>query len=83
MLSFLNGFSFNQIVVKEEDHAKKTFTIPWGSYEYLTMPFGLMNVRSTFHRAINYVFQDIMQKILEIYEDDLLLGSAEPFARFT
>jgi hypothetical protein len=48
MLSMLDGFSGTTILVKEEDRSKTTFTTPWGTYEYLRMSFGLMNVGSTF-----------------------------------
>jgi hypothetical protein len=49
MLSMLDGFSgYNQILVKEEYRSKIAFVTPWGTYEYLRIPFGLMNVGSTF-----------------------------------
>jgi hypothetical protein len=42
MISMLDGFSgYNQIRLKEEDSHKTTFTTPWGTFEYLRMPFGL------------------------------------------
>jgi hypothetical protein len=57
MLSMLHGFSgYNQVLVKEEDRNKTAFTTLWGKYEYLKMPFGLMNVGSTLQRAMDYAF---------------------------
>jgi hypothetical protein len=42
MISTLDGFSgYNQIRLKAEDTHKTTFTTPWGTFEYLRMPFGL------------------------------------------
>ncbi|KAH9317515.1 hypothetical protein KI387_019284, partial [Taxus chinensis] len=42
--SLLDGYSgYNQIMVKEEDQFKTTFTTKWGTYAYKKMPFGLSN----------------------------------------
>ena len=57
MISLLDGFSrYNQILVQPEDQAKTAFTTPWGTFMYLNMPFGLMNARATFQRAMNISF---------------------------
>jgi hypothetical protein len=53
MLSMLDGFlSYNQILVKDEYQHKTYFTTPWGTFEYLRMSFGLLNVRYTFQMAM-------------------------------
>jgi hypothetical protein len=36
------------------------------------MPFGLTNVGSTFQRAMDYAFRDLIGKLIEIYQDDLM-----------
>lgn len=44
MMSMLDGFSgYNQVLVKKKDQHKTAFTTPWGTFEYLRMPFGLLN----------------------------------------
>ena len=49
MLSMLDGFSgYNQVRIKKEDREKMTFTTLWGTFEYIRMPFALLNVGSTF-----------------------------------
>ena len=49
MISFLDGYSgYNQIMVDEEDRLKTTFTTKWGTFAYRRMPFGLINVGTTF-----------------------------------
>ena len=54
MFSMLDGFSgYNQVKIRKEDKGKTTFTTPWGTYEYIRMPFGLLNARSTFQRAMD------------------------------
>ena len=78
MISMLYGFSgYNQIRVKEEDRHKTTFTTPWGTFEYLRMPFGLSNAGATFQRAMDYAFRGLIEKIIEIYQDDLTVFSKE------
>jgi hypothetical protein len=72
MMSMLNGFSgYNQVLLKIEDQLKTIFTTPWGTFMYLRMPFGLMNAGATFQRVMDFNFRDLIQKIIEIYQDDL------------
>ena len=54
-----------------------TFTTPWGDLKYFRMPFGLMNVGSTFQRSMDFYFRDLMVKVIEIYQDDLIVVSKE------
>jgi hypothetical protein len=44
---------------------------------YLRMPFGLMNAGATFQREMNFAFRDLIQKIIEIYQNDLTVVSKE------
>jgi hypothetical protein len=72
----LDGFSgYNQVLLKREDQLKTAFTTPWGTFMYLRMPFGLMNAGATFQRAMDFAFRDLIQKIIEIYQDDLTVVS--------
>jgi hypothetical protein len=78
MMSMLDGFfGYNQVLLKREDQLKTTFTTPWGTFMYLRMPFGLMNAGSTFQREMDFSFRDLIQKIIEIYQDDLTVVSKE------
>jgi hypothetical protein len=78
MMSMLDGFSgYNQVLVKREDQLKSAFTTSWGTFMYLRMPFGLMNVVSTFQREMDFSFRDLIEKIIEIYQDDLTVVSKE------
>ena len=79
MLSMLDGFSgYNQVQIKKEDREKTTFTTPWGTFEYIRMPFGLLNAGSNFQRAMDQAFDDLIGKIITIYQDDLTVFSKEP-----
>jgi len=78
MMSLLDGFSgYNQVWVKKVDRHKTTFTTPWGTFEYIRMPFGLTNVGATFQRAMDYAFKGLIGKIIEIYQDDLTVFSKD------
>jgi hypothetical protein len=41
------------------------------------MPFGLLNVGATFQRAMDFSFNELMGKIIEIYQDELTSFSKE------
>ena len=78
MLSMLDGFSgYNQVQIRKENRGKTTFTTPQGTYEYIRMPFGLLNAGSTFQRAMDQAFSDLIGKIIAIYQNDLTIFSKE------
>jgi hypothetical protein len=75
-ISLLDGFSsYNQVLVHPEDQEKTTFTTPWGTFMYVKMPFGLMNVGATFQRAMDISFVDETGKFIVIYLDDVTFYS--------
>ncbi|KAI5317215.1 hypothetical protein L3X38_036922 [Prunus dulcis] len=80
MLSFMDGNAgYNQIMVAEEDIHKTAFVCPGhiGAFEYTVMPFGLRNARTTYQRAMNSVFHDMIGHSLEVYIDDVVIKSPE------
>jgi hypothetical protein len=83
MMSLLDGFSgYNQISLKPSDSHKTTFTTHWGTYAYHKMPFGLINVRSTFQHAMAIAFKGLLGKIIVVYFDDLTIFSKERGSHF-
>ena len=49
LMSMMDNFlGYNQVVVKEFEQFKTSFTIPWGTYVYVRMLFRLTNVGATF-----------------------------------
>ena len=40
------------------------------------MTFGLKNTGATYHGAMNYIFHDLIGKLVEIYIDDVVVKSA-------
>ena len=69
-ISLLDGFSgYNQVLVHPDDQLKTTFTTPWGTFMYVKMPFGLMNVSATFQRAMDIAFSEEIGYFIVIYLD--------------
>ena len=61
----------------EENISKTAFTCPGhiGLYELVVMTFFLKNAGAMYQRAMNYIFHEIIGKIVEIYIDDLVVKS--------
>jgi hypothetical protein len=79
MFSFMDGnASYNQIFMAPEDIHKTAFRVPGavGLFEYVVMTFGLKNAGATYQRAMNYIFHDLIGKLVEIYIDDIVVKSA-------
>jgi hypothetical protein len=79
MLSFMDdNAGYNQIFMAPEDIHKTAFRVPGvvGLFEYVVMTFGLKNAGATYQRAMNYMFHDLIGKLVEIYIDDVVVKSA-------
>jgi hypothetical protein len=59
------------------DMSKMTFRCPGfiGLFEWVVMTFGLKNADTTFERAMNLIFHDLLGIILEVYIDDVVVKS--------
>src|SRR4026208_1299769 len=78
MMSFMDGNAgYNQIFMAPEDVNKTVFRVPdaVGLFEYLVMTFGLKNAGATYQHAMNYIFHDLIGKLVEIYIDDVVVKS--------
>ncbi|KAK1617461.1 hypothetical protein QYE76_022978 [Lolium multiflorum] len=78
ILSFMDGNAgYNQIFMAPEDIHKTAFRVPGsvGLFEYVVMTFGLKNAGATYQRAMNYIFHDLIGKLVEIYIDDVVVKS--------
>ena len=77
---FLDGYSgYFQIEIAAEDKEKTTFTCLFGTYAYRKMPFGLCNAPATFQLCMLSIFSDLVERIMEVYMDDITVygGSFE------
>ena len=71
---FLDGYSgYFQIEIAVEDQEKTTFTCPFGTYAYRRMPFSLCNAPTTFQRCMLSIFSDLVERIMEVYMDDIIV----------
>ena len=71
---FLDGYSgYFQIEIAVEDQEKTTFTCPFRTYAYKRMPFGLYNAPATFQRFMLSIFSDMVERIMEVYMDDITI----------
>jgi hypothetical protein len=78
ILSFMDGNAgYNQIFMALEDIHKTAFRVPGvvGLFEYVVITFGLNNAGATYQRAMNYIYHDLIGKLVEIYIDDVVVKS--------
>jgi hypothetical protein len=78
ILSFMDGnVSYNQIFMAPEDIHKTAFKVPSAVrlFEYVVMTFGLNNAGTTYQRAMNYIYHDLIDKLVEMYIDDVVVKS--------
>ena len=76
MFSFIDGFSgYNQIRMAPEDEEKTVFYTPIGDYCYNVMPFSLKNAGTTYQRAMQFIFADMIHEELEDYVYDIIVKS--------
>jgi hypothetical protein len=78
VISFMDGNAgYNQIFMAIEDISKTAFICPGhiGLFEWIVMTFGLKNASVTYQRAMNYIFHELIGKIVDIYIDDVLIKS--------
>jgi hypothetical protein len=80
VISFMDGNAgYNQIFMAVEDVAKTAFRCPGHIclFEWILMTFGLKNAGATDQRAMNYIFHELIGKIVEIYIDDVVIKSLD------
>jgi hypothetical protein len=78
VISFLDGnVGYNQIFMAEDDTSKMAFCCPGfiGLFEWVVMTFSMKNAITTYQRAMNLIFHDLLGIILEVYIDDVIVKS--------
>lgn len=67
-----------QIAMKPSAIEKTAFRTPHGLYEFLVMPFGLVNAPATFQRMAEELFNDLRWDGVLVYLDDILVHATAP-----
>jgi hypothetical protein len=78
IMSFMDGNTgYNQIFMPPKDIHKTAFKVPGdvGLFEYVVMTFRLKNAGATYQRAMNYIYHDLIGKLVEIYIDEIVVKS--------
>ena len=65
--------TFHKIRIAEGDEWMTAFRIKYGLFEWLVIPFGLVNALSTFQRYINCALRDFLDEFCSAYVDDILI----------
>jgi len=61
---------YHQILVKVEDVQKTTIRSRYGHYEYVVMPFGVINALALFMDYMNKIFRPFLDKFVVVFIDD-------------
>lgn len=84
LLSFLDCyFGYYQISLKPKDEDKTMLIMPYGSYCYNNMTFGLKNARATYQNAIQLCLKDQISCNAEAYMDDVVVKTHNPSTLIT
>ena len=76
LLCFLDAYSgYHQIRMRESDQLATSFITPYGTYCYITMPFGLKNAGATYQRTMQKCLQDQLGRNVHAYVDDIAVMS--------
>ena len=65
-----------QIPLHEADKHKTAFVVPFGTYQFEVLPFGLSTAPAIFQRTLDLVLSGIKSEFVLVYIDDLIVYSA-------
>ena len=56
-------------------YTKQLFSCRYGTFEYLVIPFGLLNAPSIFYRVMNQILFDVLDSCVVVDLDNILVFS--------
>jgi len=68
---------YHPLRIKDEDILKTTFCSRYGHYDFVVMPFGLVNAPAAFMNLMNRVFKLYLDQLLVVFIDDILIYSKD------
>ena len=74
---------YHQISMYEEDAYKTGFIAKSGTYEFLRMPYGLVNAPFTFQKLMCKLLHEYLFKFCVVFQDDILIFSNNENAHTT
>uniref|UniRef100_A0A0G4F080 Reverse transcriptase domain-containing protein n=1 Tax=Chromera velia CCMP2878 TaxID=1169474 RepID=A0A0G4F080_9ALVE len=72
-LDYISGY--HQILLDPDDAEKTAFITPFGLFEFVRMPFGLVNAPAIFQQAMSIVLAALPRDIALVYVDDVIVFS--------
>ena len=67
--------AYHLVRIREGDEWKTAFNTPLGHFEYLVIPFGLIDAPAVFQSLVNDVLRDMLNRSVFVYIDDILIFS--------